>query len=176
MAKKELKSESFFRMYNSAQQRIYAYLLMMVHNHSDAEDLLQETASILWEKFEEFDNTKSFPAWAVGIARNKALDLMKSKRSSRPFFSEELYDDILKVEQAESANAEKRLNALRGCVKKMPLTHQKLINQRFEKGVAVKKISQKSGSSTDAIYKRLSRIYSALAGCVRRTLAQWETM
>lgn len=163
-------------MYNSAQQRIYAYLLMMVHNHNDAEDLLQETASILWEKFEEFDNTKSFAAWAVGIARNKALDFMKTKRMSRPFFSDELYESISRIEQSESANAEKRFKALNGCINKLPLKSQKLINQRFEKGVPVNKLSQKSGYSTDAIYKRLSRIYSALAECIRRTLAQWETM
>ena len=76
MAKKELKSEHFFRLYNAAQKRIYAYLLIMVHNHSDAEDLHQETASVLWERFDEFDKSKSFTAWAIGIARNKALDYL----------------------------------------------------------------------------------------------------
>jgi RNA polymerase sigma-70 factor (ECF subfamily) len=176
LERKEIKSETFFRLYNTAQQRIYAYLLMMVHNHNDAEDLLQETASILWEKFEEFDRSRSFAAWSVGIARNKALDFMKSKRRSRAFFNDDLYDDIAKIEESESGNADQRLKALRGCVKKLSPSNQELVSERFEKGTPAKNISQKSGHSADAIYKRLSRIYSALGDCVRRTLTQWETM
>ncbi len=172
MAKKELKSELFFRLYNAAQQRTYAYLLMMVHNHTDAEDLLQETASILWERFDEYDRSKSFAAWAVGIARNKALDFLKTKRTSRAFFEDEFYEDISRIAELESENAEQRLKALRGCIKKMPPPHQKLIHLRFEKGVTVKKISHMSEYSVDAIYKRLSRIYSALRQCIHRTLTQ----
>ena len=60
----------------SSQSRIYAYILMLVHNHNDAEDLLQETASILWEKFDEYIPEKSFAAWAVGIARNKIYNFI----------------------------------------------------------------------------------------------------
>jgi len=176
VSKKELKSEVFFRLYNSAQQRIYAYLLMMVHNHSDAEDLFQETASVLWEKFEEFDTSKSFAAWSIGIARNKALDLLRSRRTSRAFFSDEFYDEISKIEELESGNADQRLKALRNCIKKMSFQNQNIVRLRFENGVAVKNISQRSGESADKIYKRLSRIYSALRDCVNHTLAQWEAM
>ncbi|MBW1933643.1 MAG: sigma-70 family RNA polymerase sigma factor [Deltaproteobacteria bacterium] len=176
MAEKELKSALFFRLYNATQQRIFAYLLMMVHNHTDAEDLLQETASILWERFEQFDKSKSFAAWSVGIARNKALDFLKSKRCSRASFNDSFYNDISKIEELQSANADQRLEALRGCIKKLSLKNQNLLHLRFEKGLTVKKMSQSSGHSADAIYKRLSRIYSALRDCVRHTLVQWETM
>jgi len=176
VAEKELKSDSFFRLYNAAQHRIYAYLLTMLHNHSDAEDLLQATASILWEQFEDFDKSKSFGAWAVGIARNKALDFMKSKRSTRAFFDDGFYDDISRIEEQESEKGDRRLKALRGCVKKLSPPNQELVHLRFGKGIAVKKISQKSEHSSEAIYKRLSRIYSALRDCVHNTLVQWETM
>lgn len=174
MAKKELKSEQFFRLYNAAQRRIYAYLLMMVHNHSDAEDLHQETASILWEKFDEFDKSGSFAAWAVGIARNQALSFLKSKRNSRPLFSDDFYDDIAGVAALESTVAENRLNALRNCMKKMSIQNQNLIHLRFEKGIPVKKISQLSDFSIDAIYKKMSRIYRVLHDCIDHTLARMD--
>jgi DNA-directed RNA polymerase specialized sigma24 family protein len=48
MSNKQEKSASFFRLYNSIHTRLYSLLLMMVHNEKDAEDLLQETATILW--------------------------------------------------------------------------------------------------------------------------------
>ena len=176
MSQKELKSETFFRLYNAAQQRIYSYLLMMVHNRNDAEDLLQETASILWERFEEYDKSKSFAAWSVGIARNKALDLLKAKRNSRAVFKDGFYVDISKIAELEPEDADQRLKALRGCVAKLSIPNQKIVHLRFEKKVAIKDMSQISGHSSDAIYKKLSRIYSALRDCISQTLVRWETM
>lgn len=176
MDKQELKSEQFFRYYNAAQRRIYAYLLMLVHNHNDAEDLHQETASILWERFDEFDKSKSFAAWAIGIARNKALDFLKSRRTSRPLFHDEFYNNISQIGVMESGDADKRLNALENCITKMSLQNQKLIHLRFEKGITAKKISQMSEYSVDVVYKKLSRIYSSLQDCISRTLLQWEQM
>lgn len=174
MEEKEIKSVQFFRLYNGAQKRVYSYLLMLVHNHNDAEDLLQETASVLWEQFHKFDEQGSFAAWAVGIARNKALDFLKSKRTSRPLFDDDFYDGISKFAESESENTEKRFKALRNCMKKMSVGNQNLINLRFEKGIPVKKLSQVSGYSVDAIYKRISRIYGALRTCINGTLIQWE--
>jgi len=174
MDNKELKSAQFFRFYNGAQKRVYAYLLMLVHNHSDAEDLLQETASILWEQYDQFDKQGSFAAWAIGIARHKALDYLKQKRTSRPLFSDAFYEDISKYAETESQNTDRRLNALRNCVKKLSAENQKLIHLRFEKGIAVKKISQMTEHSADAVYKKISRIYSHLYNCIHRTLLQGE--
>ncbi len=172
MKKKEIESARFFRLYNGAQKRVYSYLLMLVHNHNDAEDLLQETASILWEQFHKFDKQRSFAAWAIGIARNKALDFLKSKRISRPLFNDAFYDDISKLAESESENTDRRFKALRNCVKKLSTLDQNLINLRFEKGIPVKKLSQVSGHSVDAIYKRISRIYGALRKCINGTLIQ----
>ncbi|MCE5187196.1 MAG: sigma-70 family RNA polymerase sigma factor [Planctomycetaceae bacterium] len=174
MGIQELKSEQFFRLYNAAQKRVYAYLLMLVHNQNDADDLFQETASVLWERFDEFDKTGSFAAWGIGIARNKAFDFLKSKQTSRPLFDDSFYRDISEIAAAQTAETDRRLKALQDCSKKMSVQNQRLIHLRFEQGVTVKKISQISEFSADAIYKRLSRIYTALHDCIDRTMLQWE--
>ena len=46
VAKKEPKSALFFRLYNAAQQRIFAYLLMMVHNHNDGSKRIADNALV----------------------------------------------------------------------------------------------------------------------------------
>jgi RNA polymerase sigma-70 factor (ECF subfamily) len=174
MDNKEPKSVQFFRLYNGAQKRVYAFLLMLVHNHTDAEDLLQETASILWEQYHHYDPQSSFAAWAIGIARNKALDFLKRKRTSRPLLSDDFYKDISALAESESVNTDQRVKALRDCVKKLSAENQALLHLRFEKGIPVKRISQMSQHSAEAIYKKISRIYSHLHSCIHRTLVQWE--
>lgn len=170
----EPKSAQFFRYYNGAQKRLYAYLLMMVHNHNDAEDLLQETASILWEQYEQFDPRQSFAAWAIGIARNKALDFLKQKRSTRPMLSESFYEEMSNLAESESQNMDRRLAALRTCLKRLSPDNQQLIRLRFEEGISIKKLSQNLPYSADALYKKISRIYSSLYDCIHRTLLQGE--
>lgn len=174
MDNKELKSEQFFRLYNAAQKRIYAYLLMLVHNHNDAEDLLQETASVLWERFDQFDRQGSFAAWAIGIARNKALDFLKSKRTSRPLLGDDFYQDMSQYAETESEQTDRRLRALNECIQHMSVQNQRLIHLRFEQGIPVKRISQISEHSADAIYKKISRIYSFLNECINRRILQQE--
>ena len=99
---------------------------------------------------------------------------MKTKKTSRPRFNDDFYGNISDIAAKEVRNSEKRAEALRGCVKKLSLHNQKLISFRFEQGVSVKKMARLSGLSADALYKKISRIYSTLNDCVHRTMLQWE--
>jgi len=174
MDNNEPKSAQFFRYYNGAQKKLYAYLLMMVHNHSDAEDLLQETASALWEQYEQFDPNRNFAAWAIGIARNKAIDFLRQKRTTRPMFSDSFYEKMSTLAEEESQNVDRRLLALRACVKQLSADNQRLLRLRFEEGIPIKKLSQNSPSSPQALYKKISRIYTSLYNCIHRTLLHGE--
>jgi len=174
MDNKEPKSAQFFRYYNGAQKRLYAYLLMMVHNHSDAEDLLQETASALWEQYEQFDPGRNFTAWAIGIARNKAIDFLRQKRTTRPMFSDSFYEKMSTLAEEESQNVDRRLLALRTCIKQLSADNQRLLRLRFEEGISIKKLSQNSPYSPQALYKKISRIYSSLYNCIHRILLHGE--
>ena len=49
----------FFRHFMRNQKQFHAYILMMVHNYQDAEDLIQEAAIVMLEKFPEFQPDKS---------------------------------------------------------------------------------------------------------------------
>lgn len=63
----------FVRLWTAASPRIHAYLVTLVLNWADAEDLLQDVGVTVWMKFAEYDSSRDFVAWACGIARNKVL-------------------------------------------------------------------------------------------------------
>ena len=58
----------FLRLYTRHQHRILAYIYTLVPNRADAEDLLQDTAVLLWEKFAQFELGTDFIAWACRVA------------------------------------------------------------------------------------------------------------
>ena len=68
--------------------------MIMVHNQSAAEDLLQETVTIMWEKFDQFEEGTNFAAWAIAIARNKSLEYLKENHKTKKLFTDATYEKL----------------------------------------------------------------------------------
>ena len=62
------------------QNRIYRYLLRLVHQPADAEDLFQQTWIRVAEKIQSFDTSRNFDAWLFTLARNLAFDHLRRVR------------------------------------------------------------------------------------------------
>ena len=56
------------------QNRLYRYLLRMVQQPAEAEDLFQQTWLRVVEKIRSFDTRRNFDAWLFTLARNLAID------------------------------------------------------------------------------------------------------
>ncbi len=162
------RNSRFFKLYNSVQVRLYSYLLTVVHNANDAEDLLQETATILLEKFDQFEEGTSFGAWAITIARNKSLEFLRKNRNTRMIFDDRFYDEVSRYAEKKSKEASRRSEALQFCLEKLSEKNKTLLSMRFKKDISIKKISQTTGRSLDSLYHSYSNIIKALRGCMER--------
>ena len=70
MVEREDVHEQFLSLHMSHQNRILAYLLGAVHDFHDAEDLAQQAALVLWKRFKDYDASRPYLPWALGVARN----------------------------------------------------------------------------------------------------------
>lgn len=169
------KSAKFFSLYTSIHGRLYSYIMMMVHNQAVAEDLLQETAVIMWENFETFQEGTNFGAWAVRIARNKTLEFLRENKNTKKLFRDEFYNRVSAVAEDSTQNFSQRMKALDECMKKLSKPDQNILRLRYKNNVPIKNISVRTGWPVSTLYHRLSRIYGVLRSCISRTLAQQET-
>ena len=62
------------------QNRLYRYLLRMVREPAEAEDLFQQTWLKVVEKVRSFDVNRNFDAWLFTLARNLAIDHLRRVR------------------------------------------------------------------------------------------------
>ena len=62
------------------QNRLYRFLLRLVHDKSEAEDLFQQTWVHVAEKIRHFDPSRNFDAWLFTVARNLAIDHLRRVR------------------------------------------------------------------------------------------------
>src|SRR5678815_4477680 len=79
------------------QRQIFSYIYVLVHNRSDAEDLLQETSLVICEKFHEFREGTDFVAWACQIAYWRVRYSRQKYARSKVLFDQEIVDVVAKT-------------------------------------------------------------------------------
>ena len=168
------KSKLFLRLFLQNERRLYAYILTLLPNRADADDVLQEACLVMWDKFDEQDPPSDFTAWGCRIAYFKVLDFCKKSQRCRVRFSQEMLERVAQtaVEHADTLQLDARREALAGCIAKLSARDRDLLTRRFAEGATTQSAAAQVGRSVDAVYKALAKIRHALFDCVTRTLAQ----
>src|SRR5205823_4961777 len=126
------EAKEFARLLRQHQSRLFGYIHSLVHDFNDADDLFQQTSLILWKKFDDYDRTRSFFAWACGVAWLQVCNFLRKRRRERAHFSDEL--NLLLVEahaEVTDAELEDRRDALARCVEKLPQQDRELLDQCY---------------------------------------------
>jgi len=160
----------FLPLFLVHQKSLYAFILALVHDYVDADDILQETSVIMWQKFAEYQQGTDFIAWGITIARYQVLRHFKEKSRSKMQFNGDLLHAITECTTSQLDSIDKRLKALRHCRNKLNEQDRTLVEMRYDFGIPFKQIAQKTGRSIHVIYKKMSRIQSALLMCIDQAL------
>lgn len=158
----------FLRVFTAHEMAIRAYVRRLVPLRSDADDVMQEIAVVLWEKFPAFRPEGDFRAWAFGIARYEVLAWRRDKGRDRLV----LDDDIVEQLAEETAEDEPRLQeqrvALETCLKKMDVAQRELLIRAYEAGASIQLVARQSGRTVAGFYQWLHRIRRLLLDCIKR--------
>ena len=93
--------EAFGEMFSSIEREVYRIAYIYVKNREDALDVVQETAFRCFKNIGNLKNAEYFKTWAVRIAMNCAVDMIRKNGRLTPL------DDIGTVEEvSESAESE----------------------------------------------------------------------
>ena len=166
-------TEAFLKLFLENHQRIYGFILTLVPSWSDADDIMQETTSTMWQKFSGFHIGTSFSAWGMKIARFKVLEFRRQKRHE-PAFDDSVIDAIINRSETINDQFEMRQRALEKCLDALPERDRHLLRMRYEQNIAIKEIAKRLERPFHGLYKVMSRIHSELTLCVRRKLALEE--
>ena len=167
------RDERFLGLFMANQKRIFGFIAMLVPCATDADDIMQETATIMWRKFDDFKGG-DFAAWGMKIARFRVLKFHEQRRDRCLQFSKKTIEEISKYSGDILDQLDDRMRALQGCLGKLDEKDRELVRLRYEQDFTLKSIAENVGRSVDGIYKTMSRIHYALGQCVKRTIAAWE--
>jgi RNA polymerase sigma-70 factor (ECF subfamily) len=165
-------SAEFVTQITRIQRQLHAFILSMVWNATEADDVLQQTNLVLWEKSAEFDASRPFLPWAMQFAQWQALAWLKQRQRQRLVFDDDLAKLLADEAVADERAFEARRNALASCLQKLGPEQRELIARRYEPEASVNALAAAGGVTAKALSDRLRRIRHALLECIQKTIAE----
>jgi RNA polymerase sigma-70 factor (ECF subfamily) len=160
--------DRFVQLWTSAQPTVSSYIHSLICDRDAAGDVLQETAMVLYRRFAEYDHSRPFVAWALGIARYQAMGLRRDAARSIVAFDDELLSRFTAVWAEIAPALTDRSVALQSCLERLPPRSAQLLRLKYFEDLTSEEISKRIGSKAPAIRVALQRIREKLRQCVDR--------
>lgn len=175
MSNRSKRDEDFVRLFGLNQGQVFAYIVTLLPRWADAEDVLQRTSIVLWNKFDQFDPSTSFIRWAYAVAYREALKYLKQEGRRQQVFREAVLDKLARTRVATSDLLEKRHTAFGDCVAKLPQSDRKIIEHYYFQGKkTAADVAEELGRPTNTVLKALIRIRGALQRCIDEEVSSEE--
>ncbi len=158
--------QRFLSLFLRSEREIYCYVAALVPNVTDAEDIVQQTAMALWEKFDAYDPAQPFTPWACRFALNKARQWIDRRQRWRALLDRGLAEELAQRRRELQPEFERRLRHLEGCLGKLPSGQRWLVDAYYYQRATVESVAERSGRTVAATYKMLQRVRRALQLCV----------
>ncbi|MCC5830594.1 MAG: sigma-70 family RNA polymerase sigma factor [Phycisphaeraceae bacterium] len=153
-----------------AERALRAFLLIATGDHHVVDDLIQNVAADLWRKWAEYDGSRPFQAWAIGVARIEVLRWRRSVARDRLVLDEESLTRLAEVTDRLADEADRRRTALSGCLSKVKPKDRYVLTLKYSEQMSCRQIAQKVGKTVAAVEMVLTRTRQALRDCIGRTL------
>lgn len=163
------RTDAFVRLLARNHRPLYAYILSLLPNWADADDVLQETTLRLWEQFEKFEEGTDFGAWSRAVARFQVMTRQKQKSRQQERFSDVFLDQL---EGARTADTDDlgRHDALLRCIDRLTSEDRELLADYYAPDVVVADVAARRGRTVGSLRVSLHRLRRALRDCVERRI------
>lgn len=164
-----MDDDSHLRSFIGDRAVLLGYLRTLLP-HDLVEDAFQEVFLVVHRKVGEFDQTRDFPAWVRGIARNVAMQVLAKARRAVALPPDALLERIDRAAEEASAEPEpgEDRRHLAECLAKLSDKHRDLLRQRYADGLMLEQLATATGRSVGAVQVALSRLRSTLQDCIER--------
>ena len=169
------RHEEFVSLYVRHEPAVFSFVLAMVQNTADAEDVVQRASLTMWRCFDQYKPGTNFRNWAFQVAKNAALNHLTKRSRDRHVFGEKLVELLAEQSEERSENLDARRRALDSCLEKLPPADHTMVAGCYAEGATIRSFAEQAEETANKIYKRLNRIRGQLRKCVERQLGFEET-
>ena len=137
---KAREPEAMAELYDRYGRLAYSLIYRVVRNGAVAEDLVQETFLRVWNRVQSFDEQRgAFGPWILTVARNRAIDYLRSldgRMSQGALELDRLENPVLAANFEDSAISIDRTRRLRGAFEKLSANQRAVIELAYYEGLS----------------------------------------
>lgn len=160
------------RLWTEAQPVVAALVAGSVVDFQHGEDLVSQVAETIVLKFDDYDRTRPFTPWALGIARNIVLRHYERRAGDRlVFFDGSALAALAVAHEQIAGESTERLAALRQCLAEIRGKTRRVMEMRYLHGLKPAAIGQALEMTSNAVWVMLHRGREAVARCMKKRLA-----
>jgi len=168
----DLKQQQFLRLFMASEPAVRGFVRSLVPTLNDTNDVMQEVAIVLWEKFAEYETSEDFKRWAFGVAKFKVLSWQRDRMRDRHVFGLETTELLAAESERHAGRLEAQRAALQECLRKLSAEQRALVDSAYAPAVRIDALASHLGSTAMALYKKLHRIRLLLSDCAQRELSR----
>jgi RNA polymerase sigma-70 factor (ECF subfamily) len=156
-------------VYRLTSAKLFGLCIRILGDRAEAEDVLQEVYMTVWRKAGDFDPARASPmTWLIAIARNRAIDRLRSRASARILApiddAAEVADTAPSAEVAlESTEAYMRLH---GCLQALAGHERGALNGAFFDGNTYEELAERMSVPLGTMKSWVRRAMIKLKACL----------
>lgn len=163
------------RLWSDAQPVVAAMVAGAVVDFQHSEDLVSQVAETVVMKFDDYDRTRPFTPWALGIARNIILRHYERRAGDRlVFFDDRILGAMAVAHEQVAGESAERLAAMQKCLAEIKGKTRHVMEMRYLHGLKPAAIAHSLDMKTNAVWVMLHRGRDAVAKCIGRRLIAME--
>jgi RNA polymerase sigma-70 factor (ECF subfamily) len=166
------QAEKFAAQWTAAQPAISAFVRSLVPDLSGAEEVLQRVAVALVRKYDRYDESRPFVAWAIGVSKFEVLYYRRQQATDKHIFDDELVEAVAESYQELVEKFNPMREALVKCMEELDDRSRGVLQLRYADELSTPTIAEEMKLSVGAVRIMLWRLRGALKRCMEQRLAQ----
>jgi len=141
---KEKNETGFHHLYDNYSGALYGVILRIVQSKEYTEEIIQDVFVKIWNSIHQYDSVKGrFYTWMINIARNTAIDYLKSKGFQNELKNQPLPDFVYNSAELSTTNHSSDFIGFNHVLEKLEVDKQELIDLAYYQGYTQNEISEK---------------------------------
>jgi len=137
---------AFAELFCRYQRRLTAFFLKRTRDLHAAEELVQETMMVVWQRASSFNHRSRPSSWILGIAYRKFLEWQRRESKQEPLHQpHEGEDDEFPSVEAEAGRVlskEELIGQIKAALEELSEEHRLVVELTFEQGLSYGEIAQ----------------------------------
>jgi len=142
------------KILNLYQGRIFSYVLRLVKNYDDTEEITFDTFIKCFRAFKAYDQSKPFSTWLFTIAHNSVIDFFRKNKIEYEYLDERYSTGEDFIEKFEK---EKKLKAIEIALSQLVAVDREIVILFHKEELSYQEISEVLKLSVSTIKTRLHR-------------------